>query len=225
LFITLEGPDGSGKTTQITLLREWLVQLGADVLGTREPGGTEIGEQIRRVLHDVANTAMVPNTEILLYSASRAQLVGEVIRPALARGKLVLCDRYAESTMAYQGWGHGLDVDVLHSITRFATGGLRPDLIIYLDIDVEVGLKRKRYAHEAGLAELNRMDRKELAFHERVRDGYLAMATQDPGRWLVVNADRPIQEVHAEIRDRVELLWNSGVGGTHETDHKHRPQG
>jgi dTMP kinase len=203
LFITFEGPDGSGKSTQIELLREHLEKRGVSVVLTREPGGTSIGEQIRNVLHDVQNTEMLPNTEILLYSASRAQHVGQVIRPALERGELVLCDRYAESTMAYQGWGHGLDVGLLVTITSFATGGLRPDLIVYLDIDVETGLQRKIAAFHLGGSEWNRMDQKGREFHERVRRGYLSMASEEPDRWLVVDGNRTVDEIHAEIRERV----------------------
>jgi dTMP kinase len=203
LFITFEGPDGSGKSTQIELLREHLEKRGVSVVLTREPGGTSIGEQIRNVLHDVQNTEMLPNTEILLYSASRAQHVGQVIRPALERGELVLCDRYAESTMAYQGWGHGLDVGLLGTITSFATGGLRPDLIVYLDIDVETGLQRKIAAFQLGGSEWNRMDQKGREFHERVRRGYLSMASEEPDRWLVVDGNRTVDEIHAEIRERV----------------------
>lgn len=206
LFITLEGPDGSGKSTQIQLLYRCLEEQGHSVLLSREPGGTPIGEQIRAVLHDVRNTAMLPNTEILLYSASRAQHVGQVIRPALERGEMVLCDRYAESTMAYQGWGHGLDIELLRTITVFATGGLRPDLIIYLDINVVEGLRRKLDAFESGTAEWNRMDQKAQAFHERVRRGYLMMASQEPEKWLVLDGTRSIADIHQKIVDRVRLL-------------------
>ena len=206
LFITLEGPDGSGKSTQIQLLYRYLEEEGHVVLLSREPGGTPIGEQIRAVLHDVRNTAMLPNAETLLYSASRAQHVGQVIRAALGRGELVLCDRYAESTMAYQGWGHGLDIELLRTITVFATGGLRPDLIIYLDIDVEEGLRRKLDAFESGTAEWNRMDQKAQAFHERVRRGYLMMASQEPEKWLVLDGTRSIADIHQKIVDRVRIL-------------------
>jgi dTMP kinase len=206
LFITFEGPDGSGKSTQIDLLRAHLASQGVSVVLTREPGGTSIGEQIRTVLHDVENVEMLPNTEILLYSASRAQHVGQVIRPALERGDLVLCDRYAESTMAYQGWGHGLDIGLLETITRFATGGLRPDLIVYLDIDVATGLRRKIDAFRSDGSEWNRMDQKGREFHERVRQGYLTMASQDPGRWLVIDGSQTVEEIHREIRERVTLF-------------------
>jgi len=146
VFITFEGPEGSGKTTQIRRLAEHLRSADHDVLLIREPGGTPIGDQIRAVLHDIANTAMVSEAEILLFSASRAQLVGQLIRPALAQGTIVLCDRFADSTLAYQGYGRGLDLDALRQITEFATGGLSPDLTLYLDIPVEKGLDRKRRA-------------------------------------------------------------------------------
>ena len=206
MFITFEGPEGSGKTTQIERLKRHMAEAGHDVLVTREPGGTAIGDQIRQILHDVRNLAMLPNTEILLYSASRAQIVGEVIRPALGRGQVVLCDRYADSTMAYQGYGHGLDLGMLRSITEFATGGLEPDLTIYLDIAPDLGLQRKRAAFEAGESELNRMDLKELAFHQRVRAGYLEMAAQAPQRWVILDASRPIEEIQQDILARVANL-------------------
>ena len=205
-FITFEGPEGSGKSTQARLLGEALVARGLRVLCTREPGGTAIGEQIRNILHDVRNTAMLPLTEILLYSASRAQHVGEVIRPALARGEVVICDRYAESTLAYQGYGRGLDLEMLRQITAFATGGLRPDLIVYLDLDVQEGLERKRRDQQAGRGEWNRMDQQELAFHLRVRAGYLEMAQQEPARWLVLDATQPVALLHQVVFDRVLRL-------------------
>jgi dTMP kinase len=206
LFITFEGPEGSGKTVQARLLADWLQAQGSPVLLTREPGGTSIGDQIRAVLHDVANTAMLPTTEILLYSASRAQIVGEVVRPALVRGEVVLCDRYADSTLAYQGYGRGLDLAMLRTITAFATGGLVPDLTIYLDIEAEEGLRRKYRAFQAGETEWNRMDRQAIDFYRRVREGYLAMAAAAPGRWLVLDASRPIEAIQADIRARVRGL-------------------
>lgn len=211
MFITFEGPEGSGKTTQIAALYEQILKAGYEVIKTREPGGTTIGDQIRTVLHDVANTAMLPNTEILLYSASRAQIVGQVIRPALERGCVVLCDRYADSTLAYQGYGHGLDLDTLRSITAFATGGLWPDLTVYLDLPVQVGLQRKQWAYEAGESELNRMDRKELAFHQRVRQGYLEMIAQEPARWIVLDASQSVEDLQAQIGDRVLSLLTGMV--------------
>ncbi|MGQ9492734.1 MAG: dTMP kinase [Anaerolineae bacterium] len=205
-LITFEGPDGSGKTTQIQALHNYLARAGYPVLLVREPGGTDIGDQIRAILHDVKNINMLPNAEALLYSASRAQLVGQTIRPALECGSIVLCDRYAESTLAYQGYGHGLDIDLLKAITLFATGGLRPDLIIYLDIAVEEGLRRREGSFRAGAGEWNRMDQKELDFHRRVRAGYLQMAATEPERWFIVNAARSITVIQNSIRKRVKRL-------------------
>ncbi len=199
-FITFEGPEGSGKSTQVHLLADYLRQRGRDVLVTREPGGTLIGDQIRQVLHAVENVAMTAETEILLYSASRAQHVGQLIRPALERGVVVLSDRYADSTMAYQGYGRGLDLEQLGRITAFATGGLTPDLTIYLDCPVEQGLARKQLALELGEGEWNRLDRETLAFHRKVRRGYLQMAAAEPERWRVIDASRSVEEIQAAIR-------------------------
>jgi dTMP kinase len=203
LFVTFEGPDGSGKTTQIRLLRAYLEEKGYPVCETREPGGTSIGDQIRQVLHDTTNAEMQATTEILLYSASRAQLVEEVIRPALARSQIVLCDRYAESTLAYQGYGRQLDLGILQAITAFATGGLQPDLIVYLDIPVEEGLRRKRRAHEIEEDEWNRMDQQAVDFYRRVRQGYLHLADGEPTRWLIVDARQSVEAIQASIRQAV----------------------
>ena len=195
MFITFEGPDGSGKTTQIRRLIPVLQEKGLDIVHTREPGGTEIGDQIRSVIMNMKNKSMHPRAEILLFCASRAQLVEELIRPSLAEGKLVLCDRYADSTMAYQGYGHGLDRVALSQLLHFATGGLKPDLTLLFDIPAEAGLRRRLNNHE----EWNRMDDYALQFHERVRSGYLAMAAAEPERWIVINADRPREEIHEEV--------------------------
>ena len=211
LFITFEGPDGSGKSTQIDLIANYLQNLGYHVLCTREPGGTSIGNQIRDVLHDVTNTEMAAQAEVLLYSASRAQLVEQVILPHLKRGGVVLCDRYADSTYAYQGYGRQLDFDVLRLITCFATQALNPDITIYLDVDVEEGLNRKVAANTAGQGEWNRMDRLELAFYQRVRAGYLEMAQAEPDRWLVVDATTSGAEVHRAICRRLERMLMHGV--------------
>ncbi len=201
-FITFEGVEGSGKTTQIRLLMAWLQAHHDRVLLTREPGGTRIGEQIRAILLDPANTAMTPEAEILLFSAARAQIVRELIRPRLQEGWIVICDRFADSTLAYQGYGHGLPLEDLRRITQFATGGLKPDLTVYLDLDVETGLRRK-----AGTEEWNRMEAQTLAFHQRVRAGYLALARAEPHRWLVLDATQSIDAIQAHIRARVgELL-------------------
>ncbi len=195
MFITFEGPDGSGKSTQIRLLAERLKQAGYNVLLTREPGGTEIGEQIRAVLHDLKNRAMHPRAELLLYSAARAQLVEQVIRPHLAAGDLVLSDRYFDSTLAYQGYGHGLDLVALQQITAFATDGLTPDLTIFLDLNVELGLSRR----QVNAAEWNRLDDYALAFHQRVRAGYHELMQLEPGRWVKLDATRSTEELHAEV--------------------------
>lgn len=205
-LVALEGPDGSGKSTQLRLLREVLEGRQLDVVWTREPGGTVIGEQIRTVLHDLANDAMLPITEALLYSAARAQHVAEVIRPALARGALVITDRYAASTLAYQGYGHGLDIDMLRQITVLVTGGVIPNLTIYLDLPAERGLERKVVDRSAGQGEWNRMDQQALVFHRAVRAGYLEMAQAETERWLVLDADDTMQAIHQQIMARIEPL-------------------
>lgn len=199
MFITFEGPDGSGKTTQIALLVNYLHAAGYPVFATREPGGTPIGDQIRAVLHDLRNVQMHPRTEILLYAASRAQLVEQEIRPRLAAGEIVLCDRYADSTLAYQGYGRGLDLPTLRTILDFATGGLRPDLTFYLDISVEEGLRRRQQAAQGG-AEWNRMDAQSLAFHQRVRQGYLALIAAEPSRWVHLDGEGDRDAIQAQIR-------------------------
>src|SRR5581483_992100 len=158
MFVTFEGLEGSGKSTQARLLADYVrAQWGEErVVLTREPGGTEIGEQIRQVIHSLRNHDMAPTTEFLLYNAARAQIVAQVIRPALAQGKIVLCDRYADSTLAYQGYGRQLDMEMVRDVIRYATGGLVPDLTFYLDIPIEEGLARRNHGHTRG-EELNRM--------------------------------------------------------------------
>jgi dTMP kinase len=200
VFITLEGPEGSGKTTQIRLLIEWLGEQGYDVVLTREPGGTDIGNQIRDVLHDPRNAAMDATAEILLYSADRAQHVAQCIRPALAAGKVVVSDRYYDSTLAYQGYGRALDLETLRAITAFATGGLKPDLTLYLDIIPQEGLQRRQASGD----EWNRLDAETLDFHRRVRAGYMELIKQEPERWAVIDAARSVEEVQAEIRALVQ---------------------
>jgi len=200
LFITFEGPEGSGKTTQIQLLAAWLREQGQTVLATREPGGTAIGDRVRAILLDSDHREMQPQTEILLFSAARAQIVGQIIRPHLARGGVVLCDRFADSTLAYQGYGRQLDLATLRLITAFATGGLQPDLTFCLDLPVDVGLQRK--AAGAG-EEWNRMEQETLAFHGRVRRGYLTLAQAEPARWRVLDATQPVQALQAAMRAEV----------------------
>lgn len=198
MFITLEGPEGSGKTTQFRALTAFLCQEGYSVLATREPGGTQIGDQIRSLLFDFKNKEMQPRTEALLLQASRAQLVETVIRPHLLQGDLVLCDRFADASLAYQGYGHQMDLRALKAVIEYATGGLWPDLTLLLDVDVELGLSRR----EKG-GDWNRLDAYPVAFHQRVRQGYLELAAADPQRWVVVDASRPMLEVQEELRSIV----------------------
>lgn len=207
MFITLEGSEGSGKSTHFHLLTEFLLGQGIDVVTTREPGGTRIGEQVRQCLHDVANTEMSAAAEALLYSASRAQLVAEIIRPALVAGRHVLSDRYADSTLAYQGYGRGLDLEALRHLAELATGNLQPDRTFFLDVDVARGLSRRT----AGGAEMNRMDLQEIDFYERVRRGYLALAAAEPGRWTVIDANRPLDAVQSDLRRHVSRLLDLTV--------------
>jgi dTMP kinase len=195
MFITLEGPEGSGKTSHIPYLVEFFREKGHVVFPTREPGGTSIGEQIREVLHSLKNTEMHPRTETLLYQAARAQFVEQVIKPRLAMGEIVLSDRYYDSTIAYQGYGHQQDLEHVRALVRYATGGLVPDLTILLDVDVEVGLNRKLKADE-----WNRLDAYTVDFHRRVHAGYLEMVAQEPDRWRVVDASREWQSVQDELR-------------------------
>ena len=205
MFITVEGPEGSGKTTQVALLADWLRGQGCDVLTTREPGGTAIGDRVRSILLDPTCTEMRPEAEVLLFSAARAQHVAQVVQPHLARGGVVLCDRFADSTLAYQGYGRGLDLAMLAAITAFATGSLVPALTIYLDIEVEAGLRRKQQHAGSDASQWNRMEAEALAYHQRVRDGYLAMAGDQPQRWLVIPAEQPVETIQQAIRRRVEL--------------------
>ena len=211
VFITFEGPEGSGKSLQARRLAEALREQGWPVVLTREPGGTPISDQIRQVLLSPDHTAMTPEAEILLYSAARAQHVGQLVRPALAAGQCVVCDRFADSTLAYQGYGLGLDLDALRYITHFATGGLVPDLTVYLDCPVALGLERRRQAALRAGGEWNRLDRKPVEYHERVRQGYLALVQADPRRWLVIDATASPDAVHtavlAQVTTRLEERW------------------
>jgi dTMP kinase len=202
MFITLEGPEGSGKTSHLPYLVEFLREKGYTVFPTREPGGTSIGEQIREVLHSLKNAEMNPRTETLLYQAARAQFVEQVVRPRLAAGEIVISDRYADSTIAYQGYGHQQDLEQVRALVRYATGGLVPDLTVLLDVDVEIGLERGAQRRAKG-GEWNRLDAYQLDFHRRVRAGYLEMVKQEPGRWIVVDAGQQWEAVHEALREAI----------------------
>jgi len=206
LFITFEGIDGCGKTTQFRLLAQWLRDQGKDVVETVEPGGTAIGQQIRRILLDPASAEIQPRAELLLYFASRAQNVDQVIRPALDAGRIVLCDRFTDSTLAYQGCGRGLDREVVRDLDRIACRGLKPDVTFLIDIDLETSLMRARRRNErVGPAE-SRIDEESAAFHERVRQGYLALAKAEPERIVVIDGAASISEVSQRIREALGRL-------------------
>ena len=205
-FITFEGPEGGGKSTQIHRLAATLAEHGYVVWTTREPGGTRVGEMIRPILLRRDQTRMTPWSEALLFTAARAQHVEEVIRPRLARGELVLCDRYTDSTLAYQGYGRGLDLDTLRRLQAQATGGLQPGLTILLNLPVATGLSRIPGAAR------DRLDRETATFHERVRAGYQEMAAADPRRWREVDAAADEDEVARRILALVsEALQQAGI--------------
>lgn len=198
MFITFEGSDGSGKSTQIQLLEDYLRKSGQNVQVTREPGGTDIGERIRQVLLDMEHEKMHARTETLLFNAARAQLIEQEIRPALSEGKVVLCDRFADSTVAYQGYGREQDIEELKRLISFATGGLSPDLTFYLDLPPEEGIRRKLADYQ------NRLDVQGLAFYRRVEAGYHEMIAAEPGRWVIINAARSLEQVHQEVVSAVQ---------------------
>lgn len=193
LFVSFEGPEGAGKSTQLTALAGRLAGVQVPHITTREPGGTALGLRVRDVVLD-PDVTIHPLPEFLLYCASRAQLVRDVIRPALDRGEVVLCDRYADSSLAYQGFGRGLESDFLKDLTREVTGGLMPDLTVLLDLDPALGLARA-----ASRGQPDRLERADLAFHARVRAGFLALASREPGRFLVLDATRDPTALGAEI--------------------------
>jgi len=197
LFITFEGPEGAGKTTQAHLLGEELRRVGHEVQVTREPGGDPLAESIRALLQN-PELALVPRAELLLFLAARAQHVERVIRPALEDGKIVLCDRFADSTVAYQSYGAGLLLESVHQLNHFATSGLEPDLTLLLDLDVSLGLQRQD--------DWNRMELRGVEFHRRVRAGFLALAKEHPERIRVLDASRPVPEVARDIWACVEAL-------------------
>jgi dTMP kinase len=198
LLVTFEGPDGSGKSTQARMLAASLRAWGHDVVETREPGGTPLGEAVRHILLDADGLHMSALTMTLLLSASRSQLVEDVIKPALSEGSIVVVDRYTDSTIAYQSFGQGLDENTVRELSRIATQGVRPRITVFVDIPVEIGLERV-----ARRVDRNRLDALDVAFHTRVREGYLATIEADPGRWLVVDGRGSPDEVHSDIWTRL----------------------
>jgi dTMP kinase len=199
MFITLEGPDGSGKTLQINLLADYLREQGYSIFTAREPGGTSIGDQVREILMNLKNTTMKPRTETLLFCAARAQLVEEILKPHLEQNDIVILDRYADSTIAYQGYGHQNDIELIKQVLFFTTGGLKPDLTLLLDIEPEIGLRRR----QKGGVEWNRLDAYQLELHERVRRGYLEMVKAEPERWRIIDASQPPQVVQSVLQKHI----------------------
>lgn len=199
LFITFEGGEGCGKSTQSRLLLKKLERQNVPVLLTHEPGGTALGNESRRILKRKRDSSISPQAELFLLAASRAQLVAELIRPALEEGKVVICDRFTHSTMVYQGYGRGLDFTAIKMVNNMATRYLNPDLIILLDISPEQGLARKQSLKD-------RFELEDLSFHRRVREGYLKMAAAEPDRWLVIDASLPKGKIAEIIWDRVSQL-------------------
>lgn len=206
VFITLEGPEGAGKTTQLKLLSKYLEDNNIEYVITRDPGGTALGKPIRRILLN-SESEVHPLTELLLYEADRAQNVSEIIVPNLKAGKLVFCDRYIDSTAAYQGAGRGINKKLIDQLNEVATNGLKPDMTILFDIESAEGLSR---LHPSGH---DRLEREALDFHQRVREGYLALSKQEPQRWRVLDAAAPMSSVQEELRRLVQEALSSAVRG------------
>lgn len=203
-FITFEGPEGSGKSTQIKLLAEQLEGQGIQVRCTREPGGTATGEAIRKILqHDAVDEKLNDRAELLLFAASRAQLMDQVILPALDRGEWVVCDRFIDSTMAYQGFARGMSIDTLDGINDFAISSRKPDLTLLLDLDIERGFQRLEERYSDGVESVDRFEREARDFHRRVREGYHQLAEREPERFRIINAEQSIEDVAAQIWDAV----------------------
>lgn len=209
LLVTFEGGEGTGKSTQVERLAEWLRSKGRTVTIAIEPGTTQVGEAVREILLETASDSIAPEAELALYLAARAELVAEIVRPALERGEIVLLDRYVDSSVAYQGYGRGLDPRRVRDLCDFATGGLAPDLTVLIDLPVDEGLGRQ--------ARPDRLERAGREFHERVRLGYQQLALNNPERFVVLDGRDTIDEIQAEIRDRVEPLLASRAPQRQET--------
>lgn len=206
MFIAFEGIEGSGKTTHVDLLSDYLREKGHEVVTTREPGGTPVGEALRSVLLR-KDLHVLPLTELLVFLASRAQHVEEVIRPALDKGSIVLCDRFIDASFAYQGYGRGIDLGIIETLNRLVTKGVRPNLTILLDCAVDIGLARK-----SADGNLDRFEKEDLSFHNRIRNAYLELAEDDPKRYVVLNAKNDLTGTQSVIREKVEkLLKTHGV--------------
>jgi dTMP kinase len=198
MFITFEGIEGSGKSTQAKLLAEYLRGKGLSVVLTREPGGVELSERIRSILIDPSSD-ISPKAELFLFLASRAQHVSELILPALRRDQIVICDRFADASVAYQGYGRGLDIRMIRKLNDWAICGIRPDLTLLLDLSPEIGLRRVRLS-----STLDRIEEEDLEFHRRVRKGYLEIARAEPDRFLILPAERGVDEIQGMVREAVE---------------------
>ena len=204
-FVTFEGGDGTGKTTQVRALNNFLVENGRGCVVTREPGGTTLGKLIRQVLVEVSEHEISSSTELFLYLADRAQHVNEIVRPAIDGGKVVLCDRFTDSTVAYQGYGRGIDLALLQQLNRLAGGGVRPDITFLLDCPVKLGLSRtNKRQSESGQPREDRFEREKIEFHDKVRAGFLEMAQAEPARFRVIDASRSIEEVWLDIQNIAE---------------------
>jgi dTMP kinase len=208
LFLSFEGGEGSGKSVQAKLLVEMLAQRGREVVLTREPGGTAAGERIREIVLHAQEIALSPEAQVLIYSTARAQNVREVIRPAIDAGKVVVADRFYDSTLAYQGYGHGVPLDQIRDVTRLACGTLVPDRTFLLDIPVDIGLGRSGWRAQS---KWDRFEVLDTAFHERVREGYLRLAAAEPRRWAVIKADRDEAQVAADVRRVIGELLGAAV--------------
>ena len=205
-FITFEGGDGSGKTTQLKVLASYLTARGKSCISTREPGGTSLGKLIRQVLLEVGSQPITSPTELFLYLADRAQHIDEVVLPALEQGKIVLCDRHTDSTLAYQGYGRGIDLGLLRSLNDIASRGIQPDLTLLFDCPVEIGLSRtaQRQSQTVSGRNEDRFEKEKIEFHERVRRGFLELARAEPQRFRIIDATRTVEEIAQDIKHIVD---------------------